>query len=234
MKIVSIDVGIKNLAYCILETDSQLLYKIHAWGIIDLVENEIIPCSQLNSKGLPCTVKASIYDITNGDKVYYCGRHKKRATNKLKNIKVNKASKMPLGILGCTMFRKFSELPQLLEADRVVIENQPVLKNPKMKSIQMMIYSYFLFNGKCSSASPIDNLILFSASKKLDVYKGDKIECSMKDKYAERKYLSIEYTQRMIHNQIEALQILNETPKKDDLADAYMQGCYYLMRNATV
>ena len=141
---------------------------------------------------------------------------------------------MPLDILGCAMFRKFSELPQLLDTDKVIIENQPVLKNPKMKSIQMMIYSYFLFNGKCSSSSPIDTLILFSASKKLDVYKGEKIECNIKDKYAARKYLSIKYTHRMILPQEEALKKLLETTKKDDLADAYMQGCYYLMRHAPV
>ena len=31
----------------------------------------------------------------------------------------------------------------LLDVDGVVIENQPSLKNPKMKSIQMIVYSYF-------------------------------------------------------------------------------------------
>jgi len=44
--------------------------------------------------------------------------------------------------------RKLHEKSQLLDVDIVVIENQPSLKNPKMKSIQMILYSYFLILGK--------------------------------------------------------------------------------------
>lgn len=42
---------------------------------------------------------------------------------------------------------KLNQVPELLEVDYVFIENQPVLKNPQMKSIQMILYSYFLFYG---------------------------------------------------------------------------------------
>ena len=228
MKVVSFDVGIKNLAYCILEyTDTATKYKIHGWGIIDLLQNETYRCCENNGKGLPCTVPAK---FTDKESNYYCGRHLRRAKNKTKKIKFKKASQEPLDLLGAEMFSAFNELPEMLDVDAVVIENQPVLKNPKMKSIQMMIYSYFLFYGKCADSSPIKTLSLFSASKKLDVYKGESVECALEDKYAQRKYLSIEYTKRMVVEQPVFLDVMLESKKKDDLADAYMQGCYYLMR----
>ena len=106
---------------------------------------------QKNGKKQDCTVDAKFVD---GESNYYCGRHKKRA-NKVKAIKFKKASKMPLDELATNLHQAFDKMPQLLQVDRVVIENQPCLQNPKMKSVQMLIYSYFLFYGKCSSASLI-------------------------------------------------------------------------------
>ena len=40
MKIVSWDVGIKNLAYCIMEKkdDTNTPYKIYNWGNINIIE----------------------------------------------------------------------------------------------------------------------------------------------------------------------------------------------------
>jgi len=50
----------------------------------------------------------------------------------------------------------------------VVIENQPALKNPRMKSIQMFIYSFFFINGKNGLIKNLDNIAFFSATKKLN------------------------------------------------------------------
>ena len=61
--------------------------------------------------------------------------------------------------------------PNLREVDKVVIENQPAMKNPTMKSIQMMIYSYFLMNGVCYD-SPITNIEMINARNKLKAYQG--------------------------------------------------------------
>ena len=71
--------------------------------------------------------------------------------------------------------RKLYEKPQLLDVDVVVIENQPSLKNPQMKSIQMILYSYFLILGKVigngeNSKSYIQSIDFCSASNKLKVY----------------------------------------------------------------
>ena len=105
----------------------------------------------------------------------------------------------------------------------VIVENQPSLKNPTMKSIQMMVFSYFLIRGECSK------LEMINARNKLKVYKGPKISCDIKDKYKRNKFLAIEYCKEMIKNEKEEfIELYNNSKKKDDLADSYLQGIYYI------
>ena len=73
---------------------------------------------------------------------------------------------------------KLQEINELLNVDYVVIENQPSLKNPQMKSIQMILYSYFIILGKAVNFGEfknIKNIDFCSASNKLKVYDGPKI-----------------------------------------------------------
>ena len=49
MKILSIDVGIKNLAYCIINLDGSNI-NILDWNTISLCENEMI-CNYVTKKG---------------------------------------------------------------------------------------------------------------------------------------------------------------------------------------
>ena len=76
-KICSWDVGIKNLAYCIINKKNKK-YTIEKWNIINLVESNdsaIKKCCVDNCKTKP-KLTCVIYD-----KLYlYCGRHKKRYT----------------------------------------------------------------------------------------------------------------------------------------------------------
>ena len=72
------------------------------------------------------------------------------------------------------------------------------------------------------------------ARNKLKAYKGPKVECEIKDKYKRTKYLGIEYCKWMISENGEVDQeyrdLLEESKKKDDLADAYLQGMYWLTK----
>ena len=69
-----------------------------------------------------------------------------------------------------------------------------------MKSIQMMIFSYFVMRGLVDNKR-IDNIVMLSARNKLNVYNGPIIECDIKDKYRRNKYLAIKYCKIMIENQ---------------------------------
>ena len=239
MKILSWDVGIYNLSYCILEKNEETKeIKIIDWDIVNLVDNEEM---------------------------------KKNTTLIFENIP-----------------RKLHEKPQLLDVDIVVIENQPSLKNPKMKSIQMILYSYFLILGKVigngdKSGGYIQSIDFCSASNKLKVYdgpeiileekpkrvskakpkkdllenkeeikieeehKGDdenkeeiKIQDSDKDakkkkgssvKYADKKRLAIEHSKYYLKENPTFINFFNEHKKKDDLADSFLQGLYYIKKN---
>lgn len=243
MKILSWDVGIYNLSYCILEKNEETKeIKIIDWDIVNLVDNEEM---------------------------------KKNTTLIFENIP-----------------RKLHEKSQLLDVDIVVIENQPSLKNPKMKSIQMILYSYFLILGKVigngdKSGGYIQSIDFCSASNKLKVYDGPeiilqekpkrvtkakpkkdspqiniivneenigigkiekekieeiKIDDSNKDneekkkksssvKYADKKRLAIEHSKYYLKENPEFIDFFNEHKKKDDLADSFLQGLYYIKKN---
>ena len=115
-----------------------------------------------------------------------------------------------------------------LNHDIICIENQPALKNPTMKSIQMLLYSYFIIEGVCKD--PIcSNVQMINARNKLKVYKGEPVECKFKEKYKRNKYLSVEYTKLMIlEEEQKFIDLFSDSKKKDDLADAYLQGIYYI------
>ena len=97
-----------------------------------------------------------------------------------------------------------------------------------MKSIQMILYSYFIIEGVCKE--PIcSNVQMINARNKLKVYKGPTVPCNKKGKYAQNKYLSVEYTKHMIHNDDEnMIKLYDDSKKKDDLADSYLQGIYWI------
>jgi hypothetical protein len=210
MKILSWDVGIYNLSYCILEKNKETYeIKIIDWDIVNLVDNDEM---------------------------------KKNRNLIFENIP-----------------RKLHEKPQLLEVDIVVIENQPSLKNPQMKSIQMILYSYFLILGKVigngdKNTSYIDKIDFCSASNKLKVYDGPEIILEEKTKkkknveieeqnielvektktkkntikYADKKRLAIEHAKYFLEKDEKYKDFFNNHKKKDDLADSFLQGLYYI------
>ena len=216
MKLLSWDVGIKNLSYCILEKDDESNIDILHWGIINLQENDEL---------------------------------KKNRNLLFENIP-----------------RKLNELDCLLDVDKVVIENQPSLKNPQMKSIQMIVYSYFIMYGKVLSIkeNKISEIDFCNASNKLKVYDGpqiilqkknrkksssdsnindfnivkddipsEEVEIAEKSKkksvklsYTDKKKMAIEHVKYFLKNDEKNLDFFNKHKKKDDLADSYLQGLY--------
>ena len=72
MNIISIDVGMKNLAYCLLNYNNNK-YTIEKWDIIDLCENNKNPCQGLLKNGNKCNKKAK---YTKKNK-FYCKNHAK-------------------------------------------------------------------------------------------------------------------------------------------------------------
>ena len=95
----------------------------------------------------------------------------------------------------------------------------------------MILYSYFLINGITTDTSTIEGLQMINARNKLKAYTGPKVECDIKDRYKKTKFLGIEYCKSMIHESDQSdqwLHLFSNSKKKDDLADAYLQGMYVI------
>jgi|TARA_R110002074_G_scaffold401939_1_gene602479 hypothetical protein len=215
MSLLSFDIGIKNLSYCVLCKSDK---KIKGWGIINLSLDSI--CSHINTKGTQCDKSAGFKTV---DGKILCNSHSKlkqyESEKKMKKIKKNNS----IHEIGKLMIKKFNDIPLLLECEDVIVENQPSLKNPTMKTIQMLVYSYFLIKSE-----PI-RLDMINARNKLKAYNGPKINCDIKDRYKLNKFLAIKYCDYMIKNEGQTyIELFNNSKKKDDLSDSYLQGMYYL------
>ena len=223
------DIGIKNLAYCIIEVKDNK-ETIKELNIINLINEDKLCCDFKHNNGNICKGKVEYKDINSKN---YCTKHYKEYKNdkslKLKKIKVKKVKDYSLNEIGLSLFSKLDKNPLFLKCENIIIENQPVLKNPTMKSIQMMLYSYFLIKNK-----NISNILLVNASNKLKVYKGklteeDKILMNnIKDKYKKNKNLSIIHTKYYLSENKEFYDFFMNNKKKDDLADAYLMCKYFI------
>jgi len=153
--------------------------------------------------------------------------------------KVISAASVDLITIGRNMHQRFDALPHLTAGvDVVIIENQLSTLATRMKTLQGMITQYFIMRGvpDIRFISAINKLKLFS--KGLDNgnngnngnndVNGDKAE----DCYADRKKRSIEITRSLIalHAQ-NHLQLFEKHKKKDDLADCFLQGMWWLSEN---
>ena len=218
MKILSFDVGIKNLAFCQIDTKDK---SIIDWGIINISIDST--CDHIH-KGKCCDKTATKFIKSSGMKL--CNSHTKLKS--YKDLKMNNIKKIDNSMfhLGKNIVKLLDEKPHFLESEVVIIENQPALKNPTMKSIQMILYSYFLMKDS------VKDIQMINARNKLKAYKGPKIECDIKETYKRNKYLAIKYTDIMIreNDKIDEVyhKLYDSSKKKDDLSDAYLQGIYFI------
>ena len=228
MKLLSFDVGIKNLAYCLLNSDMNT---IESWGVLNISIDPVCEHIATNKSGMKACENSAKH-IVEGNCL--CASHRKlKAYRDLKAKKVPKPKNAMLE-MGTTMVKLLDSHPEFVEVDLVLIENQPALKNPTMKSVQMMVYSYFLVRGVMNPESPMTSLEMVNARNKLKAYKGPDIPCTIQDRYKRTKHLAIKYCEWMIQENTaisdEYREMFSSSKKQDDLSDAYLQGMYWIGR----
>ena len=105
MKILSIDVGIKNLALCLFDIESKDKYEILKWDVVSLCNEKIVNCSC----GKPAKYQ---YDET---KTYYCKKHCKTIENPIipKELELQKLKK-----------KKINDLKQLLSSHEIEFDTK--------------------------------------------------------------------------------------------------------------
>lgn len=238
MRIISFDVGVRNLAICILDknnTDSKV--EIKYWNVINLLEESDSKnshlCIETNKNGKICNKLATYNDKNN--KKFFCKKHKNEESildNKLnKKILIKSVNTQRMCILLCEKLNYIHNNDfNILDVDEIIIELQPS-KNPRMKSLSNMLYSYFILKGFVENSletKKIKKISYVSAKYKLSFYNGPNIDCKLKGEYAKRKYIAKKQCEYLLENQQNYLEYFNKNNKKDDLADCYLQGMWYL------
>ena len=229
-------------------------------------ELSVKQCWDKECSGKPIQVlKAHIYKG-------YCKKHindliktKIHTTNDF--LKINRAkttSKFDINQLGIALFQELDKIKHtILDASIILLENQPVLKNPTMKSMQMFLYSYYLIriidsntdtNNTNSNSVSINNsntesilnnkkIQCYCASKKLDLIKFlsdteqkrimDYID-TVNSGYQKNKKMAIMMVESILKNNDKWLAFFKGHPKKDDLADSLLMSLHYFEKTNLV
>jgi hypothetical protein len=225
-----------NSEYFIVQVDetNKKNYKMNPNNIFPIDMKNLICHNQKKSENTFCGEKAKWYYTQDCKKLGLCTKCKNKTKQECEKIKNTKVTAQDVDKLYLNLMNELDVRPYLLEVDVVLIENQPAFKNPRMKSIQNLIYSYFLLRGivdKEKTGSKINAVVMLNADKKLMVYDGPEIECHKTSKYEKNKWLSIEYVKYFIDGNNERMEYLLNHKKKDDLCDSFLQGLYYFIKN---
>jgi hypothetical protein len=127
-------------------------------------------------------------------------------------------------LIECMLITLNENFDENFEADIVLIENQPALLNGNMKTISVVIYTYF--NMMRLQYGNIKQVQFISATNKLKCKKATNIKT---DTYKDRKKASIDliklYIEELFPNY---LTWFNSMKKKDDASDCANQAIYYM------
>lgn len=233
--ILSIDIGIKNLSLCAmdcLDKTELSTYKIHLWKVYNTLENDNFTCKSLQKSGKICGKKCS-YKY-GGE--FYCKTHfpktiviKKENIHKSKLIKNYLLQDIAKAVLLCIqeIYKQNEQLFKNLNG--IILELQPSM-NKSMIFVSHLIYAKLIELQLNNFLQNNCSIKFVRASQKLKAYTGPEIMCKLKGKYAQRKWLSIEYTKYFLENKFNQEEMEKWLPdflscgKADDRGDCLLMS----------
>jgi hypothetical protein len=147
------------------------------------------------------------------------------------NTPKKRADEYSLIYIGQRIKKLFDEIPSMNGVTHVLIENQISIVASRMSIIQGLLTQYFIMRHEELSGSL--HLEFISSKNKLKLFTDKQItntSTSASQKYKQHKEDSIIYTKQLLEkytNLHHWLPVLN-TSKKDDLADCFLQGMWYI------
>ena len=248
MKLVSFDVGLRNLAVCILEGSSRKNVKITHWDLIDVM-------AEMGGIDKPLCIKCKKPANWTMNGQYACTKHKSNTKTytktSLMKLDLNQLKELalPLKIEGRTkkslvdglythyatnvwqrciksckqgsvvdlapaIKDSFDSRKELWKgADLIIFEQQP---DKRMMAVQAMMHMWFVCEGYkakgVSAVHKLSNMVTVQDSTK--TYKG-------------RKKTGIVHATELVPTE-EWKEYMLKHPKKDDLADCFLQGLWVL------
>ena len=242
MRILSIDVGIKNLACCVLDIDESKLYKIIYWNVLDLCETKVCMNCNRNATYI-CPINQLPFCTSCGKKSHF--EMPPVIPQKVSKAELTKIAKswgvsQPLektknGLIEQIHQHKFEttlikmekssassmSLVEIGKAIRsqldvdVFLSVDAVLIENQIGPLAIRMKAMQAMLAQFFLMKGIDNIEFVSAVKKL---KG----IEKKTTYKERKTLGIEETRKRLTG--DWLEHFEKHKKKDDLADCFLQA----------
>tara|TARA_A100001015_G_scaffold286254_1_gene354689 strand:+ start:1394 stop:2230 length:837 start_codon:yes stop_codon:yes gene_type:complete len=162
MKILSIDVGIKNLALCIIEVTSDPSgFNIIYWDVLNLFDDEIKRC-QFNVKNKNTYKQCNKVAKYHKNNCFYCKTHAAKTEYKLPTSELNKYKRM-----------KYDDLNMIINDYDISCNGKPNKTN-MMKSIETFIENNVfenVSNMKCNEISLINvGIAIKDKLDKLDTF----------------------------------------------------------------
>jgi hypothetical protein len=186
-------------------------------------------------KGQKCGKKASFFHKKKSHEIMgYCAVHSKKMSNIEKYNTVDNISDIDLKIKLFTELDKLKDI--LLDVDDILIEYQPPIAREKMKMVSFALHDYFILRTQIDQKkSRVKIIRSVDAKHKLTVYDGPSISCPLKGQYSRNKWYSKKYCMWLLEKNKDFdcnnnwIKYFSGFKKKDDLADSFMQGIWYIL-----
>ena len=153
----------------------------------------------------------------------------------LNKITKSNANFVDLVKIGKSIKSSFNELPCMSDIDRVYIENQISPIASRMKTIQGMLSQYFIMKYDdiniefCSSSNKLKHMDKIFEKYGIELENENVIENGSGSKYRQHKKDAVFYCNKICEKHYTQWCHVLQTPKKDDLADCFLQGLYYIL-----
>jgi hypothetical protein len=231
--ILSIDIGLRNLALCCMEAEDASninSYIIHLWEVYNTLDSDDYKCEGIQKSGKICGKKCKYKYKKELGIVHSCKTHFPKNLNC--NLKEHTFKKKVIDdyllqdiakILLCKIQDIYETELSNLDIKNIFIELQPKVNR------KMVFVSHIVYGKLVELYKDFDVPIRFvRASQKLKAYTGPKIECKLKGKYSQRKWLSVEYCKWFLENKFSNeqkekwLPFFESKTIKPDLGDTFL------------
>ena len=220
-----IDVGLRNLSMCIMNSQ----YTILLWDIFNVLDKDDYHCQSNFKNGKLCNRKCNMKYTLNNEKIFCCKTHfpKNIKPTKEHDFKKKSIDEYLLQDIAKTFITRvqdiYNENSVFKELDTILIELQPKC-NPKMLFTSHVLYTKLVELYKDTNVT----IKFVRASQKLKAYTGPVIVCPLKGAYAKRKWLGVKYGYWFLENIFSKEQrdiwIPTLTGKLDDRMDCLLMA----------